>query len=63
MKIDILKTKETLSVEEALDVKGGLSSSFGTFATECTCDCIISNNNEEKIKPVTPSKQIKSFNK
>ena len=30
MKIKVLKTKEVLSVEEALDVKGGLNSSFGT---------------------------------
>lgn len=63
MKINVLKTKEALSVDEALDVKGGLSSSFGTVATECTCDCIISNKNEETTKPVTPSKPIKSLNK
>lgn len=50
-------------MEEALDVKGGLNSSFGTVATECTCDCIISNKNEETTKPVTPSKPIKSLYK
>lgn len=48
MKIEVLKTKETLSVEEALDVKGGLSPLFDTLVSECTCDCFISNKNEEK---------------
>jgi hypothetical protein len=59
MKINVLKTKETLSVEEALDVKGGLNSTFGMVATECTCDCYISNTNDKTI--ITPSKPIKSL--
>lgn len=60
MRIDVLKTKETLSAEEALNIKGGLTSSFETSATECTCDCFISNKNEEKPKP---KKSVKSINK
>lgn len=58
MNINVLKTKETLSVEEALDVKGGLNSSFNAAATECTCDCFISNKNDTT--PQQPSKPIKS---
>lgn len=48
MKINVLKTKETLSVEEALDVKGGLNPTFGLVATECTCDCLISNKTKNR---------------
>ena len=47
MKINVLKNKETLSIEEALDVKGGLNSTFNLAATECICDCILGNTNEE----------------
>lgn len=61
MKISILKAKETLSVEEALNVKGGLRSSFDMVATECTCDCFISNKNEEKAKVAVPSNPIESI--
>lgn len=60
MKINVLKTKEALSIDEALNVKGGLNSSFATLGTECTCDCIISNKNEEKTKPSLPSTTIKT---
>ena len=59
MKINVLKAKETLSVEEALDVKGGLNSSFSMAATECTCDCLIGNKNEGTNKPITPTQPTK----
>ncbi len=61
MEINVLKAKETLSIEEALDVKGGLNSTFDLVATECTCDCLISNKNSEKHKPVTVTKPTNSF--
>lgn len=61
MKINVLKTKETLSIEEALDVKGGLNPTFDLVATECTCDCLISNKNEEHNKPVIVTKPTKTF--
>lgn len=63
MKINVLKTKETLSIEEALDVKGGLNPTFGLVATGCTCDCIISNKNEneEKNKLAIVTKSANSF--
>lgn len=53
MKINVLKNKETLSVEEALDVKGGLNSTFDLTATECICDCILGNTNDETGQSVT----------
>lgn len=55
MKIDVLKNKETLSVEEALDVKGGLNSTFDLAATDCICDCILGNTNQETSQSVTRS--------
>lgn len=61
MEINVLKTKETLSIEEALDVKGGLNPTFGLVATECTCDCIISNKNEEKNNLVIVTKSANPF--
>ena len=59
MKIKILKTKEILSVDEALDIKGGLHSSLSSGFSECTCDCLISNKNEETTKPINPVNPIK----
>lgn len=57
MNIKVLKQKDALSIEEALDVKGGLSSSFNLSAMECTCDCFISNKNESRPqKPFQPKR-------
>lgn len=60
MKINVLKTKETLSIDETLNVKGGLNSSFGNLSTECTCDCFIGNKNEVRTKPGTTSTSIQT---
>lgn len=60
MEINVLKTKETLSIDETLNVKGGLNTSFANLSTECTCDCYIGNKNEDRTKPGTPSTPIKT---
>lgn len=46
MNIKVIKSKETLSVEEALNVKGGLNPSFEMSTNDCTCNCFIGNKNE-----------------
>lgn len=50
MELEIIKTKDTLSVEEALDVKGGVNST-GEESTPCTCNCWIGNTNTQPLKP------------
>lgn len=47
MELKVLKPKEALSVEEALDVKGGLNSALAGRKNECTCNCWIGNRNME----------------
>ncbi|MST84501.1 hypothetical protein [Hallella mizrahii] len=59
MEIKILHPNVMLSTEEATNIKGGFNSSFGSM--ECTCDCFISNKNEEKPTPQKPSKPIKGL--
>ena len=46
MKVDVIKSKEdTLNVDEALNVRGGLSQALDGSEVECTCDCWIGNSN------------------
>jgi len=48
----VLRPKDLLSLDEALNVKGGLNQSFENSVL-CTCDCIGSNKN--RVKPTNPT--------
>lgn len=54
MKVDVIKSREdTLSVDEALNVRGGLSQALDGSEAECSCDCWIGNSNQTN--PTNPT--------
>lgn len=57
MKLNIISKEEQIS-DNLINIKGGIEKGLMDEATTCTCDCWISNKNEE-----TPSKGKGSLQK
>lgn len=56
MKVNVIKSKEeTLSLDEALNVRGGLSQASDGSEVECGCDCWIGNSNTGTTNPTKPT--------
>lgn len=56
MGIKVIRSKDIMTTEDLLNIKGGLRESLDFVETECECDCWIGNSNT---KPETPPKPIK----
>lgn len=57
MDIKVIKNKDVMTTEDLVNIKGGLNESSDFIATQCTCDCIISNSNTSPAKPATSVKK------
>ena len=47
MKLNIISKEEQIS-DNLINIKGGIEKGLMDEATTCTCDCFISNKNEER---------------
>lgn len=55
MKVEVIKSNDSMTAEDAVNVKGGLSQALDGTEQECTCDCFIGNRNNDTTKPTNPT--------